>query len=143
MSPACLSPAVLAVRPHNGQTQADVSYPDATIARTFPFVPHICKEASGFTFVLETHDDVIGVAHNDDLTPGMVLTPPVCPEIEDVMEVDIGQQWRGNRPLGRAYLRGHKLSFFHHPLPLATCGQGGLYDGHRCGVRQSASATRD
>src|SRR3984893_1208065 len=29
--------------------------------------------------------------------------------------------WRGNRPLGRAGLRGHKLSFFHHAClqPLA------------------------
>jgi hypothetical protein len=81
----------------------------------FHSLPHIRHEASGFTFVLEAHDDVIGVAHNDDLTPSMVLTPPVCPEIEGVMEVNIGQQWRGDRPLGRACLRGHKLSFFHHP----------------------------
>ena len=37
------------------------------------------------------------------------------------MEVNIRQQWRGDRPLGRACLRGHKLSFFHHPClqPLA------------------------
>jgi hypothetical protein len=37
------------------------------------------------------------------------------------MEVDIGQQWRGNRPLGRASLRGYKFSFFHHAClqPLA------------------------
>jgi hypothetical protein len=63
-------------------------------------MPHICHEASGFTFVLETHDDVIGVAHNDDLTSGVALSPSVCPEIKDVMEVDIGQRWRGNRPWG-------------------------------------------
>ena len=31
MSPACLGPAVLAVRPHSGQTQADVSYQCAGI----------------------------------------------------------------------------------------------------------------
>src|SRR5260370_24547409 len=71
--------------------------------------------------MLEAHDDVIGVAHDDDLTSGMALSPLVCPEVEDVMEIDIGQQWRGNRPLGRTCLRGHKLSFFHNaclqPLP--------------------------
>jgi hypothetical protein len=65
----------------------------------FHSLPHIRQEASGFTFVPETDDDIIGVAHYDDLTPGMALAPPVCPEIEDVMEVDISQQWRGNRPL--------------------------------------------
>ena len=55
----------------------------------FHSLPHIRHEASGFTFVLETDDDIIGVAHYDDLTPAMALAPPVCPEIEDVMEVDI------------------------------------------------------
>jgi hypothetical protein len=71
--------------------------------------------------MLEAHDDVIGVAHDDDLTSGMALSPSVCPEVEDVMEIDIGQQWRGNRPLGRACLCGHKLSVFHHAClqPLA------------------------
>src|SRR5260221_10018650 len=71
--------------------------------------------------MLETHDDVIGIAHNDDLTLGMALPRAVWPETKDVMEVDIGQQRRGNRPLGRACLRGHKLSFFHHTClqPLA------------------------
>jgi len=71
--------------------------------------------------MLEAYDEGIGVTHDDDLTSGIALSPLVCPEIEDVMEVDIGQQWRGNRPLGRACLRGHKLSFFHHAClqPLA------------------------
>jgi hypothetical protein len=31
---------------------------------------HICHKASGFTFVLEAHGDVIDVAHDDDLTLG-------------------------------------------------------------------------
>jgi hypothetical protein len=54
---------MLGSRDHYGP----VSYPDATITRTFHSLPHICHEASCFTFVLETHDDVMGVAHNDDL----------------------------------------------------------------------------
>src|ERR1700737_5537657 len=51
----------------------------------------------------------------------MALSASGCPEVEDVMEIDICQQWRGNRPLGRTCLRGHKLSFFHHAClqPLA------------------------
>jgi len=40
--------------------------------------------------MLEAYDDVIGVTHDDDLTSGIALSPLVCPEIEDVMEVDIG-----------------------------------------------------
>jgi hypothetical protein len=37
MFPVCLDHAALVVRQHSGQTQAVVSFPDATIARTFPF----------------------------------------------------------------------------------------------------------
>jgi hypothetical protein len=67
MSPACLDLVLLFVRPHNDQTRSDVSSPDA--------MPHICHEASGFTFMLETHDDIIGVTHDDDLTSGLALSP--------------------------------------------------------------------
>ena len=41
--------------------------------------------------MLEAHDDAIGVAHDDDLTSGMALSPSVCPEVEGAMEIDIGQ----------------------------------------------------
>jgi hypothetical protein len=71
----------------------------------FHSLPHICHEASGFTFVLKTYDNVIGVAHDDDLTTGKALSPSFCPEVEHIMEVDIGQQRRGNCPLRRACLR--------------------------------------
>jgi hypothetical protein len=106
----------------------------------FHSLPHIRHEASGFTFVLETDDDIIGKAHNDDSTTGMALAPPVCPEIEDVMQVDICQQWRGYRPLGGACLRRHKFSFFHHACfqPLVDKA---VYT--TVADAKSASATRD
>jgi hypothetical protein len=40
--------------------------------------------------MLEAHDDVIGVAHDDDLTSGMALSPSVCPGVEEAKEIDIG-----------------------------------------------------
>jgi hypothetical protein len=42
-----------------------------------------------FTFMLETDNDIIGKAHNDDSPQAMALVPPLCPEIEDVMEINI------------------------------------------------------
>jgi hypothetical protein len=57
--------------------------------------------------MLEAHDDVIGAAPDDDLTLSMALLPSICLKAIDMIEVDIGQQWRGNRPLRRACLRGH------------------------------------
>jgi len=112
---------VLAVRPHIGRIRSGVSFPDATITRTFPFAAAYLQRIVWLHPLLETHDDVIGVAHNDDLTSGLALSPSVCREVEDSMEIDIGQQWRGNRPLGRACLCGHKLSVFHYAClqPLA------------------------
>ena len=99
MSPVCLDLTVLETGRHNGQTQSDGFCPDATTTRLFHSLPHIRQEASGFTFVLETDEDIIGKAHNDELDAWHGACASVCPEIEDVMEVDISQQWRGDRPL--------------------------------------------
>jgi hypothetical protein len=37
--------------------------------------------------VLEAHDDVIGVAHHDDLTLGMFLAPLIGPQVERIVEI--------------------------------------------------------
>jgi hypothetical protein len=36
----------------------------------------------------------------------------MCPEIEDVVQVDVGQQRRDDRALRRAFLACHQLAFF-------------------------------
>ena len=51
-----------------------------------------CMKALGISLVLEAADNVVGVAHEDDAAGGVVMTPPVCPQVEDVMEVDVRQQ---------------------------------------------------
>jgi len=114
-------------------------------------LPHICHEASGFTFVLKAYDNVIGVAHDDDLTTGMALSPPLSPEVEHKMLVDIGQQRRGNCPLRRACLRSHKLSCFHHAClqPLAdkaiytTVADAVFNETHQPLVTDSVEESRD
>jgi hypothetical protein len=49
--------------------------------------------------VFKTDDDVTSIAHQDDAPLGMV-SPPLGPEIKDVMEVDVRQQGEATPPCG-------------------------------------------
>ena len=69
----------------------------------------------GIGLVFKAGDDVIGIAHQDDVPLGMVASPPLSPEIEDVMQVDVRQQRRGNAALRRPHLWPGHLPAFHHP----------------------------
>src|SRR5208282_5333442 len=55
------------------------------------------------------------IAHDDDVALGMALPPLLRPEIEDVMEINVGQEWRDHRALRRADFARPYLPVFHHP----------------------------
>jgi len=65
-----------------------------------PFA-HRLPEAPGVRLVLETDDDVVGVPHDDHVARGLPPSPEVGPEIEPVVQVDVGQQRRDHRSLPR------------------------------------------
>jgi hypothetical protein len=65
--------------------------------------------------VLKAGNDVVGIAHQDDVSLAMVASPPLRPEIEDVMQVNVRQQGRGNAALRRPHLWPDHLPVFHHP----------------------------
>src|SRR6266536_4079963 len=44
---------------------------------------------------------VVGVPDDDNVTAGMPPSPLLGPQIEDVVQVDVGQQRGNGRPLGR------------------------------------------
>ena len=48
---------------------------------------------------LETHHEVVGIAHDRDSTARVPTTPLMNPEVEDVMQEDVGQQRANARPL--------------------------------------------
>ena len=54
-------------------------------------VLQIRPEPLGVGVVLEAGDEVVGVAHEDDVALGMVASPPLCPQIEGVVQVDVRQ----------------------------------------------------
>ncbi len=49
-------------------------------------------EPPGVVFVLETHHEVVGVAHDVDFTARMPSAPLVYPLVKRVVQVDIGDQ---------------------------------------------------
>ena len=59
----------------------------------------LAAEARGIVWVLEPHDDVIGIPYHHDGSPGLALAPLLYPEIEDIVQVDVGEEWRNDRPL--------------------------------------------
>jgi hypothetical protein len=46
----------------------------------------------GVVAVLETHDEVVSVSHDDNFAPGMPPAPLIYPKIEDVMEEDVRKE---------------------------------------------------
>ena len=54
---------------------------------------HFVPEAPGISLVLEANDNVISIAHEDHVARGLVPSPAFGPEVEHVMQVDVGEQW--------------------------------------------------
>lgn len=69
--------------------------------KLFHPLPQCFQKAAGFPFVLEAGDDVVGLSdkhsHQDDFPPGLLASPAVRPEVEHVVQVDIGQHRRDDR----------------------------------------------
>jgi hypothetical protein len=49
--------------------------------------------------VLEAEYEIIGVAHDDHVARGLTPSPALGPQIEDVVQVDVGERRRDHRPL--------------------------------------------
>src|SRR5271166_6573630 len=85
MFPACQAPPAPAPPPRGGRTGSDRSCPDAGSAQTAPTDPAVLLGTARRRPGVQSRDDVIGIAHQDDVPPGMMASPPLSPEIEDVM----------------------------------------------------------
>src|SRR5216683_2133199 len=65
----------------------------------------IVQEPACILVILETHDEVVCETHDDDIPARNMTPPPVGPQVEDIMEVNVRQQWRRRCALRRT-LRG-------------------------------------
>ena len=52
----------------------------------------------GLIAVLESQDNIVDVAYDDDIPLRATLPPLLCPGIQNVVEVDIRQQGRYDSP---------------------------------------------
>src|SRR6516225_280063 len=64
---------------------------------------------------LEPEDDVIRIAEDDHLASRILLAPDVHPEIEHIVEIDVGKERRDYRSLRSTCLRLRPFPFLHHP----------------------------
>ena len=72
--------------------------------------------------VLEAHDEVVGVAHDHDATACVTPPPLVDPEIEDIMQEDVGEERADARPLRRSPVRFVPLPALQNAGLAATAG---------------------
>ena len=79
---------------------------------------------------------LVGVAYDDHVALGFAPSPALGPQIEDVVQVDVGEQRRDGRSLPRSPLRNLDLSVFENARPKPFPGSGGERACRRCDVRE-------
>lgn len=55
---------------------------------------HRVPGTSGICFVLEADNEVVGIAHDNNIARGLLPSPAIGPQIENVVQIDIGQKGR-------------------------------------------------
>src|SRR3989440_7816657 len=68
----------------------------------------------GLPAVLKTHHEVISPTNDDDLAAGFCPPPVLLPEVEHVVQIDVGHQRRGTAALWRSFFTAPPLSLFQH-----------------------------
>src|SRR5215510_8017381 len=86
LSPTCQMPRFLL-----SQLQMELRH---ALSKTF-------EKGLGVRPVLETGQEIIGKAEQKGCAPTVPTDPPLKPDIQDVMERDIGKEGGENRALGR------------------------------------------
>ena len=101
------------------------------------------EEPLGVTLVLEANDEVVSEPHDDHVTVRVPLPPLLDPQVEDVVQVDVGEQRRNRRSLRCSLLARRPLPVLDAPLRSAISGSAA---GPACplsGARGTSSASRD
>jgi len=75
------------------------------------------QEASGLGLVLESDGEIVGIAHDDHIARGLAPAPTLGPEIEDLVQVDVGKKRRCHRPLPGPLVTNRHDSAFKDARP--------------------------
>jgi len=76
---------------------------------------HVVPEALRISLVLEADDDIVRVAYDDHVALGFPPPPLLGPQVEGVVEIDVGKQRRDHRALPRSHLPRHHDPVFQDP----------------------------
>src|SRR5579863_2667067 len=77
-------------------------------------LPQLLQESLSVFPVLETQHSVIRIAHDDHFAPGYLLPPCHHPQIEYIVQVEVGKDRRNHRTLRSPFLRLEPPAVFHH-----------------------------
>lgn len=75
---------------------------------------HRALEAHGVVAELEPGNPIVGVAHDDHVTPGIVPPPLLDPQVQRVVQVDVGQQRTDAAALHRTQFTLRQPAVFQH-----------------------------
>ena len=59
----------------------------------------LVEEATRVALMLEADNQIVGISHDDHIAPGLLPSPAFSPQVEAVMQVDIGEDRRNHRAL--------------------------------------------
>ena len=76
--------------------------------------PQCAPEPFGVVPVCEADHEVVGVPHDDAISPGVLTPPAVGPEVQDVVQGDGGRHRAHTAPLWAPFLLRVPLSLFQH-----------------------------
>src|SRR5262245_32900135 len=84
--------------------------------------PQVAQKLLGVVFVLEADNAIVTVPHDDDITPCVPAAPLRRPQVKDVVQVQIGQEWTRATPLRRPFLLLSPVPILQHARlePLAN-----------------------
>ena len=99
---------VIGVRPSRSRTVLDLLE-----LGLHPFAPRLVRmqrqslrleahlevrpKARGVRPVLEPDNEIIAIAHDDNIATGVALAPLLCPQVQDMVQVDVREQRRDHR----------------------------------------------
>ena len=104
----------------NGRTRSDGSCPDGASNANAASLSRIAsRKRRASVSDLEAEDRVVGVAYDDHVALGFAPSPALGPQIEDVVQVDVGEQRRDGRSPPRPVPRSGTLdpSVFENARP--------------------------
>jgi hypothetical protein len=83
-------------------------------AEMFQPFSEVREKRCGVIFMLKSGNIIVGVSDEDDFPTGFPASPPVCPKVKTVVQVDVWEHWWYNSALRRADNRCTRYAIFHH-----------------------------